>query len=152
MLLGIPAANLIIYIPVLCNILTKYNKFRGCATHFKHFGFSRSFMSKCKSQNIARKKRSDCITQNALETIHNFYSREDVSRTDPSQSSISTRTGKPKYFMQKRLKEAYTQLSTGLEVRETVRAMTRARKNTGTIGSEDQVQLSHRQCNIWFPC
>uniref|UniRef100_A0A2C9L8U7 Uncharacterized protein n=1 Tax=Biomphalaria glabrata TaxID=6526 RepID=A0A2C9L8U7_BIOGL len=97
---------------VLCNILTKYNKFRGCATHFKHFGFSRSFMSKCKSQNIARKKRSDCITQNALETIHNFYSREDVSRTDPSQSSVSARTGKPKRFMQKTLKEAYTQLST----------------------------------------
>ncbi|KAK6970606.1 hypothetical protein BgiMline_026285 [Biomphalaria glabrata] len=97
---------------VLCNILTKYNKFRGCATHFKHFGFSRSFMSKCKSQNIARKKRSDCITQNALEKIHNFYSREDVSRTDPSQSSVSARTGKPKRFMQKTLKEAYTQLST----------------------------------------
>ncbi|KAK0057733.1 hypothetical protein Bpfe_012963 [Biomphalaria pfeifferi] len=58
------------------------------------------------------KKRSQMSNARRQVLCSILTNREDVSRTDPSQSSVSARTGKPKRFMQKTLKEAYTQLST----------------------------------------
>ncbi|KAK7102691.1 uncharacterized protein [Littorina saxatilis] len=99
---------------VACKVLMKSRT--GSLSHLrKKFGVSWQFLVKNVSKNDDddddddRKKRKDALPQETCEAVQKFFSRGDISREDPSSSSVNAKTQEPSRFMEKTLKEAHVQ-------------------------------------------
>ncbi|KAK7090626.1 uncharacterized protein [Littorina saxatilis] len=99
---------------VLCGVFNRYSKHRGCASTLKAFGTTKKFVNQCAEKNgeWTRKKRKDAVPAHVVEKIQTIYEREDISRDDPCQKSVSARTGNSTRYMEKTLQESYDQYIT----------------------------------------
>ena len=79
----------------------------------RKLGITWKYLVKCSlletEEVSARKKRSDCLSENTVDAVTEFFNRGDISKVDPTAKAVSTKTLKPKRYLESSLQAAHQQ-------------------------------------------
>lgn len=97
----------------ICSLIKHIKQKRGLSFHLRReLNVSWKYITKCsqlQDDGCTNKTRKDALSQDVTEKVHAFYTRGDISKTDPTTKTVSKKTLQPTRYMEMSLGHAHKQ-------------------------------------------